>query len=186
MVVTEEDRRGMRWEASAATYPWKDNSGAIFERWPSSCLKGNSPESQTGSSYKDTYPMPRVSPLPFKGPLSFCLCSGSCQLSFPLCILWEHSSLQLPAFCHGIFLSSNPVRFVISSAYLMMAQFSGILQDSCCQSWQSIYTMNTGKCHKYPCLESPQHRWQSHGQRGQRIESLLVQYLDRIGLNRSS
>lgn len=45
MVVTEEERGGMRWEASAATYPWKDNSGAIFERLPSSCLKGNSPES---------------------------------------------------------------------------------------------------------------------------------------------
>lgn len=116
--------------------PWKDNSGASFERLPSSCLKGNSSESQTGR-YKETYPMPRVSPLPFKGPLSFCLCLGSYQLSFPLCILWEHSSLQLPAFCHGIFLSSNPVRFVSSSAYLMMAQFSGLLQDSCVQSWQS-------------------------------------------------
>ena len=41
MVMTKEDRGGMRWEASVATYPWKDNSRVSFERLPSSCLKGN-------------------------------------------------------------------------------------------------------------------------------------------------
>lgn len=181
MVMTEEDRRGMRWEANVPTYPQKDKSGASFERLPSSCLKGNSSESQTGS-YEETYPMPRVSPLPFKGPLPFCLCSGSYQFSFPLCILWEHSSLQLPAFCHKIFLSSNPVKF-ISSAYITMVQFSGVLQDSCCQSWQSIYTMNTGKCYKYPCLESPLHRWQRHGQRGRHRIERVSQYCLQIEQN---